>query len=75
MNTLYALMIVTTMGTTNEAATFQTLEECKAASVRVKLDNFCVAKKPVNMELEAAKFMGIFKMMIQQMDSLDKKPL
>ena len=75
MNTLYALMIVTTMGTTNEAATFQTLEECKAASARVKLDNFCVSKKPVNMELEAAKFMGIFKMMIQQMDSLDKKPL
>ena len=75
MNTIYALMIVTAMGTTNEAATFQTMEECKAASARVKLDNFCVAKKPVNMEMEAAKFIGMFKMMIQQMDSFDKKPL
>ena len=75
MNSLYALIIVTSVGTTNEAATFQTLEECKAASARVKLDNFCVAKKPVNMEMEAAKFMGIFKMMIQQMESFDRKPL
>jgi hypothetical protein len=50
MNTLYALMIVTSVGV-SEGYTFASLEDCNKASNRVR-DSFCVAKIPVRVDVD-----------------------
>jgi hypothetical protein len=50
MNTLYALMIVTSVGV-SEGYTFASLEDCNTASNRVR-DSFCVAKIPVKVNVD-----------------------
>lgn len=68
MNTLYALMIVTTLGV-SEGYTFASLEECNKASERVR-DSFCVRKVPVDARKEIDKMFGLLQYMMTKMDTL-----
>lgn len=68
MNTLYALMIVTSLGV-GEGYTFASLEECNKASSRVR-DSFCVRKVPVDHKAEIDKMMGLLQYMKHRMEAL-----
>lgn len=70
MNTLYALMIVTTLGV-SEGYTFASLEECNKASERVR-DSFCVRKIPVDARLEIDKMFSLLQYMQTKMNDLHK---
>ena len=67
MNTLYALMIVTSVGVT-EGYTFASLEECNKASNRVR-DSFCVQKVPVDHKAEIDRMLGLLQYMKSKMEN------
>ena len=67
MNTLYALMIVTSLGVT-EGYTFASLEECNKASNRVR-DSFCVQKVPVDHKAEIDRMLGLLQYMKSKMEN------
>lgn len=66
MNTLYALMIVTSLGV-GEGYTFASLEECNKASSRVR-DSFCVRKVPVDHKVEIDRMFDILSYMKTKME-------
>ena len=68
MSTLYALIIVTSLGVT-EGYTFASLKDCQEASNRVR-DSFCVAKEPVNTRAEIDKMFGLLQYMKSRMETL-----
>lgn len=68
MNTLYALMIVSSLGV-SEGFTFASLEECNKASNRVR-DSFCVAKVPVDHKAEIDKMMSLLQYMKTKMNTI-----
>ena len=67
MNTLYALMIVTSLGVT-EGYTFASLEECNKASNKVR-DSFCVQKVPVDHKAEIDRMLGLLQYMKSKMEN------
>jgi hypothetical protein len=70
MNTLFALMIVTTTGVTEAPNTFPSKLECVSVSNSLNrngISSYCVEKKPVNIELEMNRMMVLMKSMMQQM--------
>ena len=67
MNTLYALMIVTSVGVT-EGYTFASLEECNKASNKVR-DSFCVQKVPVDHKAEIDRMLGLLQYMKSKMEN------
>jgi hypothetical protein len=71
MTTVYALIVITSIGMSHEAAVFTTMEQCQAASAKVKLDNFCVKKEPMDPKAEINKALDLMKHMVQQFDKLD----
>ena len=50
MNSLVALMIVTSVGVTEAPNNFASLKECQAVSSKLKVESYCVEKKPVDIE-------------------------
>ena len=70
MNTLFALMIVTSSGVTEAPNAFSSKLECVSVSNSLNrngISSYCVEKKPVNVELEMNRMMAIMKTMMQQM--------
>ena len=70
MNTLFALMIVTTTGVSEAPNTFSSKIDCVSVSNSLNrngISSYCVEKKPVNVELEMNRMMAIMKTMMQQM--------
>jgi hypothetical protein len=67
MNTLFALIILTSTGA-QEAHVFPTKAECEAVSTKLKTESFCVAKTPVDMNKEMDKMFSIMKQMKNRME-------
>lgn len=70
MNTLFALMIVTSAGVSEAPNTFSSKLECVSVSNSLNrngISSYCVEKKPVNVELEMNRMMALMKTMMQQM--------
>jgi hypothetical protein len=66
MNTVFALMIVTTMGVTEAPNPFSSLAACEKVSSRIE-KSYCVEKKPVNVEVEMNRMMTMMKSMMKTM--------
>ena len=66
MNTVYALMIVTTMGVTEAPNPFSTLSACESVSSRIE-KSYCVEKKPVDIEVEMNRMVALMKSMMNSM--------
>ena len=67
MNTLFALIILTSTGA-QEAYVFPTKAECEIVTTRLKTESFCVAKTPVDVNKEMDKMFSIMKQMKNRME-------
>jgi len=66
MNTLYALIVVSHLGS-NEAYVFQNKKDCEQASQKIN-NSFCTIKEQVNIQAELEKFFVIFDKMREKME-------
>lgn len=60
MNTVYALMIVTSLGVTEAPNPFNSKVDCESVSRRIS-NSYCVEKKPVDIETEMNKMISLLK--------------
>jgi hypothetical protein len=68
MNSLVALMIVTSVGVTEAPNNFASLKECQAVSSKLKVESYCVEKKPVDIEKQMSLMIGIMAKMKSEME-------
>jgi hypothetical protein len=66
MNTVFALMIVTTMGVTEAPNPFSSLAACEKVSSRIE-KSYCVEKRPVDIEKEMNRMVTLMKSMMNSM--------
>lgn len=66
MNTVYALMIVTSLGVSEAPNPFNSMVDCEAVSQRIP-NSYCVEKKPVDIEHEMNRMVVMMKSMMNQM--------
>ena len=69
LSTVYALMIVTTLGVSEAPNPFSSKIDCESVSRRIP-NSYCVEKKPVNIEVEMNRMVALMKSM---MDSLKEQ--
>jgi hypothetical protein len=69
MNSVFALMIITSAGVVEAPNTFKTLAECQSVVQRVQRETYCVEKKPVDVQKEMNTFLALFKSMQRQMEN------
>ena len=69
LSTVYALMIVTTLGVSEAPNPFSSMVDCESVSRRIP-NSYCVEKKPVNIEVEMNRMVALMKSM---MDSLKEQ--
>lgn len=68
MNSVIALMIVTSVGVTEAPNNFTTMRECQAVSSKLKVESYCVEKKPVDIEKQFALMIGLMSKMKSEME-------
>jgi hypothetical protein len=68
MNSLVALMVVTSIGVTEAPNNFASLKECQAVSSKLKVESYCVEKKPVDIEKQMSLMIGIMAKMKSEME-------
>lgn len=68
MNSMFALMIVTTTGVVEAPNNFSTMKECQAVVDKNKFTAYCVEKKPVNIEKEMNMLLTMFKRMQREFE-------
>jgi hypothetical protein len=68
MNSIIALMIVTSVGVTEAPNNFATMKECQAVSSKLKVESYCVEKKPVDIEKQMALMIGLMAKMKNEME-------
>ena len=66
MNTVFALMIVTTMGVTEAPNPFSSLDACEKVSSRIE-KSYCVEKRPVDIEKEMNRMVKFMRSMMNSM--------
>lgn len=72
MNTLYALLLVTSTGL-SEGYIFNTLAECQAVASKIKQhEAVCVEKKVANPDVQMKQMMTMFKGMVAEMKDMQK---
>ena len=72
MNTLYALLIITSTGI-SEGYTFNSMNECQAVASKIKqYEAICVEKKIANPEIQMKQMMTLFKGMVAEMKDMQK---
>ncbi len=67
MNSLVALMIVTSVGVTEAPNNFASMKECQAVSAKLKVESYCIEKKPVDIEKQFALMIGLMSKMKSEM--------
>jgi len=72
MNTLYALLLITSTGI-SEGYTFNSLSECQAVASKIKQhEAVCVEKKVANPDVQMRQMMSMFKSMVTEMKEMQK---
>jgi hypothetical protein len=72
MNTLYALLLITSTGI-SEGYTFNSLSECQAVASKIKQhEAVCVEKKVANPDVQMRQMMSMFKNMVTEMKEMQK---
>ena len=69
MNTLYALMLVTTTGVVEAPNTFNNLADCEKVSSKIQ-NTYCVKKEPIDFDKKSKEMMKMFKSLVNDMDKL-----
>jgi len=69
MNSVFALMIITSAGVVEAPNTFKTLADCQAVVQRVQRETYCVEKKPADTQKELNTFLALFKQMRMEMEN------
>jgi hypothetical protein len=69
MNSVFALMIITSAGVVEAPNTFKTLADCQAVVQRVQRETYCVEKKPADTQKELNTFLALFKQMRTEMEN------
>lgn len=73
MNTIIALIMITSQGS-NEIATFNSLSECELAKSQIKkFDSFCYQKASVDIDQHMNHMLDMLNTMKQKMDQNFKK--
>ena len=72
MNTIYALLLITSTGI-SEGYTFNSLAECQAVASKIKQhESVCVEKKVTNPDVQMRQMMSLFKGMVTEMKDMQK---
>lgn len=72
MNTLYALLLITSSGI-SEGYTFHTMAECQTVASKIKQhEAVCVEKKVANPDIQMKQMMSLFKGMVTEMKDIQK---
>lgn len=72
MNTIYALLLITSTGI-SEGYTFNSLSECQTIASKIKQhEAFCVEKKVANPDVQMRQMMLLFKGMVAEMKEMQK---
>ena len=72
MNTLYALLLITSSGI-SEGYTFNTMAECQAVVAKIKQQEaVCVEKKVANPDVQMKQMMSLFRDMVAEMKDMQK---
>jgi hypothetical protein len=72
MNTLYALLLITSTGI-SEGYTFNSLSECQSVVSKIKQhEAVCVEKKVANPDVQMRQMMSLFKGMVAEMKDMQK---
>lgn len=72
MNTIYALLIITSTGI-SEGYTFNSLSECQTVASKIKQhEAVCVEKKVANPDIQMKHMMSMFKGMVAEMKEMQK---
>ena len=72
MNTLYALLLITSSGI-SEGYTFHTMAECQTVASKIKQhEAVCVEKKVANPDIQMKQMMSLFKGMVAEMKDMQK---
>ena len=66
LSTVYALMIVTSVGVTEAPNPFNSKVDCESVSRRIP-NSYCVEKKPVDIEVEMNRMVALMKSMMNSM--------
>ena len=70
MNTIYALLIITSTGI-SEGYTFNSMNECQAVASKVKQhEAVCVEKKVANPDVQMRQMMSLFRGMVAEMKGI-----
>ena len=72
MNTIYALLLITSTGI-SEGYTFNSLAECQVVVSKIKQhEAVCVEKKVANPDVQMRQMMSLFKGMVAEMKDMQK---
>lgn len=72
MNTIYALLLITSTGI-SEGYTFNSLNECQSVASKIKQhEAICVEKKVANPDVQMRQMMTLFKSMVAEMKDMQK---
>jgi hypothetical protein len=72
MNTIYALLLITSTGI-SEGYTFNSMAECQAVASKIKQhESVCVEKKVTNPDAQMKQMMSMFKGMVAEMKDMQK---
>lgn len=72
MNTIYALLLITSTGI-SEGYTFATLSECQSVASKIKQHEvICVEKKIANPDVQMRQMMSLFRGMVAEMKDMQK---
>ena len=72
MNTLYALLLITSSGI-SEGYTFHTMAECQTVASKIKQhEAVCVEKKVANPDVQMKQMMSLFKGLVTEMKDMQK---
>lgn len=70
MNTIYALLIITSTGI-SEGYTFNSLSECQTVASKIKQhEAVCVEKRVANPDVQMRQMMSMFKDMVVQIKGI-----
>jgi hypothetical protein len=72
MNTIYALLLITSTGI-SEGYTFNSLSECQSVASKIKQhEAVCVEKKVANSDVQMRQMMSLCKSMVAEMKDMQK---
>ena len=72
MNTIYALLLITSTGI-SEGYTFNSMNECQVVASKIKQhEAVCVEKKVANPDIQMKQMMSMFKGMVAEMKEMQK---